>query len=178
MATTRYRHNSDRTVRTNRATPKMAPGHPPELQPKAGAENLTPPPTKQVDTLALARSTSWGHSLGDPGDNPGKNGFGGASSLHPGERAGAATIKATAPVDAVLDNLITETRKPKPSTLGGDSWQTRSAEYADAKGYPITPGTANRGADSGSPGGAVPLKTGNPTSDWDARRAAMLKQAK
>ena len=48
--------------------------------PKTGAPGPTPAPVKQVDALALARSTSWGHSLGDPGDNSGKNGYGGTSS--------------------------------------------------------------------------------------------------
>ncbi len=170
MATQKYRSRLDHTVGANGATPKTAPGHPPELQPKAGAENLTPPPTKQVDTLALARSTSWGHSLGDPGDNPGKQGFGGASSVNPGECAGKATIDPQASTDTVLDSLI---RGGVAALDKGDDWQTRKL---DDTASPVHPAMAKRGIADGSPGGTIPAKNGNPAADWDARRAAMLKQ--
>lgn len=169
MATTKYRHSSDRTVDTNKTTPKMAPGHPAELQPKSGAENRTPAPTRQVDTLALARSTSWGHSLGDPGDNPGKNGFGGASSVNPGERAGPATVSPQAKTDRVLDALV---RGGVRALDTGDDWQTRKL---DDQASPVHPAMAKRAVDSGSPGGTIPAKNGNPSDDFDQRRAAALK---
>jgi hypothetical protein len=174
MATNKWRHKSDLTVGENESSPTKVPGRP-AVKYKTGGENLTPSPTKQVDTLALARSTSWGHSLGDPGDNPGKNGFGGASSVNPGERAGPATVSPQAPTDNVLEGLI---RGGVRALDTGDDWQTRNAAYADPKPFPSAHGQAKRGVDSGSPGGTIPAKNGNPTSDWDARRAQQLKQAK
>ena len=103
-----------------------------------------------------------------------RNGWGGASSVQPGETV-SAKLKVNAPVDAVLDNVIRGSGKRKPSDIGGDDWQTRTV---DPTPYPTTRGMAKRGIADGSPGSQVPAKNGNPTSDWDARRAAALKQAK
>jgi hypothetical protein len=161
MAFQGYRSKKDFTTGENRGSPARVAGKPP-MKYKDGLENLTPPPTKPVETPDHARSTSWGRSDGNPRTgNPGQQGYGGSSSTRPGEAPAPATIKATAPVDAVLDSLIRETGEPKPSALGGDSWQTRSAAYADAEPYPTTPGTRKRGPADGSPGtNTIPAKTG------------------
>ena len=145
---------------------------------RTGGENKTPAPTKQVDTLALARSTSWGHSLGDPGDNPGKSGYGGASSINPGERAGPATVNPQAPTDGVLGALVKGGVRALDTD---DDWQTRRLDDEGDKNLgtsPVHPAMTTRGVDSGSPGGTIPAKNGNPTSDWDARRAAALTRTK
>jgi hypothetical protein len=172
MAFQGYRHKSDKTVGENAASPTKVPGYGRPVAYKTGAENKTPSPTGPVTTPDMARTTSWGRSSGAAGDNPGKAGFGGPSSVNPGERAGPATVDPQAPVDGVLNALIQGGVRALDTA---DDWQTRKVNDT---AYPTTPGTAKRGPASGSPGGTVPLKNGSPTSDWDARRAAALKQAK
>lgn len=169
MATQKYRSRLDKTVGENRGSPTKVPGHGQVAFPKGG-ENKTPAPTGAVTTPDQARATSWGRSGGAAGDNSGKNGFGGASSVNPGERPGPATVNPQASTDRVLDALISGGVRALDT---GDDWQTRKV---DDTAYPTTPSLAKRGADSGSPGGTIPAKNGNPTSDWDARRAAQLKQ--
>lgn len=156
MATQSYRSRLDKTVGENSASPVKVAGRPP-VKYKTGGENLTPPPTKPVTTPEMARSTSFGRSSGDAGDNPGKNGFGGASSVNPGERPGPATVNPQASTDSVLSALI---HGGVAALDKGDDWQTRSDAYADAKGYPLHDGLAKRRVDSGSPGGTIPAKTG------------------
>jgi hypothetical protein len=166
MATQRYRHKTDRTVGENESSPTRA-THParPELEVKPGGENRTPAPVAAPSTTAdQARSTSWGRDSGGPGGNPGKNGFGGPSSLNPGERAGAATINPQAPTDAVLDAVI---RGGAHGAQVSDDWQTRdlSDPHDNKHGRPpVHPAMASRAADSGSPGGTVPATTGAPVS--------------
>lgn len=162
MATTKYRHKSDRTVGENAASPTKVAGRGP-VKYKIGTENKTPAPVKPAPTPDELRSTAWGRG------SYGANGWGGASSVQPGEKVQSA-LKVNAPVDAVLDNVI------RGSESGGDDWQTRKV---DPTPYPTTRGMAKRSPADGSPGvNTLPTKNGNPTSDWDARRAAMLKQAK
>ena len=170
MSTQKYRHGSDRTVGENRSSPTKVPGYGRPVTYRDGTENKTPAPTRPVTTPDMARSTSWGRSSGAPGDNPGKQGYGGASSVNPGERAGPATVNPQASTDRVLDVLIS----------GGvaaldrqDNWQTRTL---DDSAPPVHPAMAKRGIDSGSPGSAVPAKNGNMSSDFDARRAAAVKR--
>ena len=108
MATQKYRSQLDNTVGENEAGPTRA-VHParPELAVKAGAENKTPAPlAKPLTTGEIARATSWGRSMGDAGDNASKQGYGGPSSLNPGEKGGVATVNPLATTDAVLDGLI------------------------------------------------------------------------
>ncbi len=177
MATQKYRSRLDATVGENKASPTKVAGRGP-VRYKDGTENATPAPVKQVDALSIARSTSWGHSLGDPGDNPGKNGYGGASSINPGERAGKATVAPQAPTDNVLDALISGGIAALDK---GDDWQTRQLDDEGDKNHgtsPVHPSFAKRGPASGSPGGVIPTKNGSPTSDWAQRRAQQLKEAK
>lgn len=155
MATQNYRDRSDETVKLNELTAKIAPGHAPEQQPKPGAENRTPSPVRPVTTTAdQARSTSWGRSGGGPGDNPGKQGYGGASSLNPGERSAPATINPNAPNDAVLQGLI-EGRTARLDAQ--DPWQTRPV--TDEQAVPTTFGHRDRTADSNA--AKVPAKLGD-----------------
>ncbi len=167
MAHQGYRHKSDKTVGENKASPTKVAGRGP-VKYKTGTENKTPAPVKPAPTPDELRSTAWGRG------SYGANGWGGASSVQPGETV-SAKLKVNAPVDAVLDNVIRGSGKRKPSDIGGDDWQTRTV---DPTPYPTTRGMAKRGIADGSPGSQVPAKNGNPTSDWDARRAAALKQAK
>lgn len=151
MATQSYRHKTDKTVGANVTTQKLAPGHAPELQPKPGAENKTPAPTRTPEQM---RSTSWGRSGGDPGDNSGKNGYAGASSLNPGERSGPATVNPLASTDAVLDNII------RDKEAGGDSWQTRRLDDPRDHNKAASPIHPAMHKNTGSPSGVVPPKTG------------------
>lgn len=177
MATQRYRSRLDKTVGENEASPTRA-THParPEVQPKPGAENRTPAPVAPPSTTAdMARSTSWGRSSGAPGDNPGKSGFGGPSSLNPGERSGPATINAQASHDAVLDALV---KGGAHGAQVSDDWQTRQLGGEGKEGrVPSHPNMrpANAG---GAPLGQVPAKTGMraDADDSDARRNAALKR--
>ena len=171
MATQSYRHRLDRTVGENASSPTKVAGRPP-VKYRDGSENKTPAPVKPVMTPDMARSTSFGRSSGDPGDNSSKNGFGGASSVNPGEKSGPATVNPQASTDRVLDALISG---GVAALDKGDDWQTRKL---DDTASPVHPAMAKRGIADGSPGSQVPAKNGNPTSDFDARRAAMLKEAK
>jgi len=137
MATQKYRSRLDKTVGENRGSPTKVPGHGQVAFPKGG-ENKTPSPTKAVTTPDQARSTSWGRSSGAPGDNSGKQGFGGASSVNPGERPGPATVNPQASTDTVLDSLI---RGGVRALDTGDDWQTR---VVDPTPYPTTRGMAKR----------------------------------
>ena len=100
MAFQGYRHKSDKTVGENEASPTKVAGHP-EMTYHDGTSNNMLAPVREASITETARSTSWGRSMGDAGDNPGKQGYGGPSSVNPGERPGAATVAADAPVDAV-----------------------------------------------------------------------------
>jgi hypothetical protein len=157
-----YRHKSDKTVGENKASPTKVAGRGP-VKYRTGAENKTPAPLKPAPTPDELRSTSWGRG------SYGANGWGGPSSVQPGETV-SAKLKVNAPVDAVLDNVI------KGSGIEADDWQARNAAYADPKPLPSVYGQEKRGADSGSPGSAVPAKNGNMSSDFDARRAAAVKR--
>jgi len=170
MATQKYRSRLDKTVGENRSSPTKVPGHGQVAFPKGG-ENKTPAPVKPVMTPDMARSTSFGRSSGDPGDNSGKQGYGGSSSTRPGEAPAKATVNPQAGTDRVLDALISG---GVAALDRGDDWQTRKLD--DTGASPVHPAMSKRGIDSGSPGATVPAKNGNPTSDRDARRAAMLKQ--
>lgn len=160
MAFQGYRHRTDKTVGANVTTQKLAPGHPPEKQPKAGAENKTPAPVRAPTTTPdMARSTSFGRSSGDNGDNSGKQGYGGPSSLNPGERAGPATVNPQAPTDRVLSALI---EGGTAALDKGDDWQTRSLDDPHDNPHKASPAhpfmkPANQG---GAPSGKVPPKTG------------------
>lgn len=170
MSTQKYRDRSDGTVAENSGTSR--PVHParPELNVKPGGENKTPAPVASPSTTAdIARSKSWGRSMGDMGDNSGKAGYGGASSLNPGERPAPATINPLAAKDVVLENII---RGGAHGAQVGDDWQTRPVSKDQ---YPTTRGMTARGA-GGSPSGTVPAKTGAPVSDAAARRNAGLKR--
>ncbi len=172
MATQRYRDRSDETVGLNELTPSVAPGHAPEKQPAPGAENKTPAPLSTAE-LARVKDTAWGRAGDQPGDqNPGKNGYGGASSLSPGQRAPAAKVNPLAPRDAVLDAVIA--RGTARAGALNDDWQVRRIEDTQ---LPAAGGLVKRGIDSGSPGGTVPASTGMTSSDADERRAAALQRA-
>lgn len=176
MATQKYRSRSDQTVAENEGTSR--PVHParPELPVKAGAENKTPAPVAAPTTTPdMARSTSWGRDSGGPGGNSGKQGYGGPSSLNPGERAGPATVNGNAKTDTVLDGLI---RGGVRALDQGDNWQTRSLDDPHDnphKAAPVHPNMkpANSG---GAPAGQVPSKLGAPVTDDSAlRRNERLK---
>jgi len=174
MATQSYRHRLDKTVGENASSPTKVAGRPP-VKYRDGTENKTPAPTGPVTTPDQARSTSWGRSGGAAGDNPGKQGYGGASSVNPGERPGPATVNPQASTDRVLDALISGGVQALDTA---DDWQTRRLDDTgdkNLKASPVHPAMAKRGIDSGSPGSAVPAKNGNMSSDFDARRAAQLK---
>jgi hypothetical protein len=168
MAFQGYRHKSDKTVGENEASPTKVAGHP-EMTYHDGTSNKTPAPVREVSTTDLARSTSWGRSMGDPGDNSSKQGYGGASSLSPGERSGPATISASAPVDAVKDALVSGGAK---GAQRSDDWQTRSQDFTSEQADPTAKGMRSRNNE----GGIVPKKIGASILDNSAaRRAAMLR---
>lgn len=178
MATQSYYERSTKKsgVDVERLRQTQVPGHPPELQPKPGAEGRTPSPTRApTSTADQARSTSWGRSDGsrDAGNsNPGKQGFGQASSLNPSEKAGPATIDPLGPAgaDPILQNLRMGTARAIDADNGAD-WQTRNSDYADAKGFPPAMGMRPRGAD-----GTIPKTTQPADGDEAARRQAGLKR--
>ncbi len=175
MAHQKYRGSSDHTVGENRSSPTKVPGYGKPVAYRTGGENKTPAPVKSFDPLT-ARDSAWGRASGAQ-NNPGANSYAGPSSLGVGEKADPATVAPQARTDNVLDALI---RGGVKTLDNDDNWQTRKLDDQGDKGHgtsPVHPSFAKRGADSGSPGGTIPMKNGNPTSDWDARRAAMLKQA-
>jgi hypothetical protein len=178
MATQKYRSRLDKTVGENAASPTKVPGYGRPVAYRKGGENATPAPTGPVTTPEQARATSWGRSGGAAGDNPGKNGFGGRSSVNPGERAGPATVNPQASTDGVLDSLV---RGGVAALDNADDWQTRRLDDTgdkNLKSSPVHPAMTKRSVDNGRPGGTIPAKNGNPTSDWDARRSAALMRAK
>lgn len=170
MATQAYRDRSDETVAENSGTSR--PVHParPELPVKAGSENKTPAPLTTAD-LTRRKDTAWGRAGDQPQDqNPGKNGFGGPSSIPPGTHAPAATVNPMAPRDLVLDAIV------KGGAHGAqisDDWQTR--EVSDTP-FPSAMNMRTRAPDSGSPGSKVPAATSPASSDADARRSAAVKR--
>jgi hypothetical protein len=161
-----YRHKSDKTVGENEKSPTKVAGHP-EMTYHDGTSNKTPAPVKEVSQTDISRSTSWGRSMGDVGDNPGKNGFGGASSLSPGERSGPATIDPTSPVDAVKDALISGGGK---GAQRADSWQTRSEDFTSEQADKTAWGNKTPAA-----GPTIPKKIGAIDGNALARRNAMLR---
>jgi hypothetical protein len=166
MATQSYRHRLDKTVGENASSPTKVAGRPP-VKYRDGSENKTPAPTGAVTTPDQARSTSWGRSGGAAGDNPGKQGYGGASSVNSGEKSGPATVNPQAGTDRVLDALISG---GVAALDKGDDWQTRKL---DDQASPVHPAMAKRGIADGSPGSQVPAKNGNPSADFDQRRAPL-----
>jgi hypothetical protein len=157
-----------------------APGHEHEAETpyRDGGENKTPSPVHPSDAagLEMARSTSWGRSDGAPGANSGRMGYGGPSSVNPGERAGPAAIDPMSPgnhpgtYDPVMDAVL---RGGARAADALDDWQTRRVDDTQA---PAAGNLVKRGIDSGSPGGVVPASTGMTSSDADARRAAALQR--
>jgi hypothetical protein len=118
------------------------------------------------DQISKVRAPSaQGYGMNAGGSNP--------SSVAPDKIAQtmsplAANLKASVDDDGVLDDVIAHGTKLDDEING----QLRKIAGGNV---PTHSAFAKRGVDSGSPGGTVPAKTGNPTSDWDARRAAMLK---
>jgi hypothetical protein len=157
MATSNYRSRFDQTTGENSGSTR--PVHPsrPELQVQAGAENKTPAPVKRV---AMNEK--------DPQRGYGNNHDATPSSILPGETV-TAPFSAMAPVDTALDAI-----KQRGSRV------PNSDDLKDVESnVPTHPAMAKRAPDSGSPGiQKFPEKNGSPTSDWDARRAAQLKEAK
>ena len=127
MATSAYmpRDTEKKNVDVTKLAQTQAPGHPPELQPKAGAENRTPSPTRApADLGEIARSKSWGRDNG----NPGAQAYGGPSSLNPSEKAPPANINPHGPgdfIDPVLRNLAMGTARAIDQN---DDWQTRDVD--------------------------------------------------
>lgn len=170
MATQAYmsRNSDGKKVDVTKLAQRQAPGHPAELQPRDGAENRTPAPTREpTSTADLARSTSWGRSSGDMGDNPGKAGYGGASSLNPSEKAGDPVFSPLGPAgaDPVLRNLAMGTAR---AIDANDDWQTRQV---DKTPYPARHGMKHRTGD-----GAIPKTTQPASGDEASRRNAALKR--
>jgi len=136
------------------------PVHPgaPELSVRPGGENRTPAPINFPSTTAdQARSTSWGRSGSKATDNPGANGYGGPSSLNPGERAAAATINAGASTDVVLEGLI------RDGAHGQPDWQTRDLTSAHDNPHGRVP--THDAMKGPAPAGTVPARTGTPAFD-------------
>ena len=168
MATSAYmpRDTEKKNVDVTKLAQTQAPGHPPELQPKAGAENRTPSSTRDaMTTMELAKATSWGRSRGDGKDNPGKMGNATPSSLNPSEKAGPATIDPTGP--AGQDPIIRNLRMGAARAIdANDDWQTRKLDSTGSA--PYAHGMKPRTSD-----GTVPQKLGgSPMADEMKRRAA------
>jgi hypothetical protein len=156
MAYQGYRSKTDKTVGENEASPTKVAGRP-DLKYRDGGENRTPAPVREVSITETARSTSWGRSMGDAGDNSGKQGYGGPSSVNPGERTGPATVNPCAPVDAVKDAILAGGAK---ATQRSDDWQTRNSDYTSEQADPTAWGNRSRAMDDGSPGSVIPKKNG------------------
>ena len=170
MAYQGYRHESDKTVGSNEGTKSTAPGHEHAVTtPPPGGENKTPAPLNTAgDVRAMLKDRAWGRAGDQPQDqNSGKNGFGLASSLHPGEKGAPATLNPQAGTDAVLEGLQ---RGGLKALDVQDDWQTRKTK-SDA--IPTTFGMHKPAA-----GATVPSTTGHsPMADEANRRAAALKAA-
>ncbi len=151
MATQSYmpRDTEKKNVDVTKLAQTQAPGHPPELQPKPGAENRTPAPTRApADLSEIARSKSWGRDNG----NPGAQAYGGPSSLNPSEKAPPANIDPHGPAgaDPVLRNLAMGTARAVDQS---DNWQTR-------RDVPSTGFKPALGMHAPKSDGTVPSKTG------------------
>ena len=123
-----------------------------------GGENKTPAPTRPAapDVVSSIRAPSKA--------SYGMNGYSGSSSADPGFSVTsplADNLKASSD-DGTLDKII------KGGAAGGDDWQTRKLDNSNV---PVHSAMEKRGIDSGSPGGTVPAKNGNPSSNFDTRRA-------
>ena len=154
MATTNYMPRGGRDndpARVQKSAQKLAPGHAPELQPRPGAENRTPAPTRVYDPTAKDRT--WGRESG----NPGGNAYSGASSLSPGQKAPPATIDPHGPggADPVLKNLAMGVKR---AIDGDDNWQQRDLNDAGDRNRGRVPTHPNMTGPS--PGGTVPAKCG------------------
>lgn len=165
MATQAYmpRDSEKKKVDVTKLAQTLAPGHPPELQPKSGAENRTPAPTRDpYSTFENAKSTSWGRAgKGAINEkNASAMGYGGPSSINPSEKAGPATIDPHGPAgaDPVLKNLAMGTARAIDQN---DDWQTRklnstgSAPYADGMRPRTSDGTVPAKLGGGSLSDAV-----------------------
>jgi hypothetical protein len=85
----------------------------------------TSPPTKTAGEQALARDRAWGGGTA----NPGANRYSGSSVLRPGQKADPATISATAPVDPVMDRLLS--RPLADAKAGGNELDLQSPQTRD-----------------------------------------------
>jgi hypothetical protein len=149
MANQSYRNRLDNTVGTNSGTKKVVHPAAPELQPKPGAENKTPSPTRTYDP------TAKDHTYGRANGNPGTNAYAGAVSIMPGQKAMPAAVNPGAPVDAVLEGLQHGGVRGLDSQ---DDWQTRS--LTDPHDNPKGRVPTNPGAQGARAGGTVPAKCG------------------
>jgi len=140
-------------------------GFTPGRNPTAGPVK-TPAPTRPAPTPDEMRSTSWGRG------SYGANGWGGASSLEPGATTKLNALTAQPDPDPALALLQQRGLNTKDED---NALNTQIRDIGD-NNVPVHSAFAKRGADSGSPGGTVPLKNGNPSADFDARRAAAVKR--
>ena len=166
MATQKYL-DRDTVAKTDVTKLKetLAPGHPAELQPKPGAENRTPSPTRSIGEQAIMREEAWGGaSTLEPGqNNPGRNRYSGGVVLAPGFKADGANIFGEAVFgpagpDPILRNMAMGTKRAIDQN---DDWQVRHDYDDGAQKVGSAHGHVKRGANSGSPGTtAVPAKCG------------------
>jgi hypothetical protein len=90
----------------------------------------TPPPTKTAGEQAALKDQAWGGAGSRPGGgNPGMNRYAGEVALRPGMKAQPATISATAPVDPVLDRLLS--RPLADAKTGGNEVDLKSPQTRD-----------------------------------------------
>ncbi len=90
----------------------------------------TPPPTKTAGEQAAIKDQAWGGGGSRPGGgNPGMNRYAGSVSLPPGVKAQPATLSATAPVDPVMDRLLS--RSLADAKTGGNEVDLKSPQTRD-----------------------------------------------
>lgn len=115
--------------------------------------NKTPPPVNPAaPSPDMVREKAWG------GTNYGANQYPDKAYADPGETV-TAGLKVNAPQDEVLDAIIAGGAHSVDMGPHADvNWQTRAYDPND--NVPVHSAMEKRGADSGSPGGTVPKKTG------------------
>jgi len=142
--------------------------------PNTGAPGKTPAPTSA--DLARMKDVAYGRT------SYGGNAYAGRVVADPGKSVTsplADQLKAKAAESDGGDLLRTIIERGTARGPAADvELQSPQTRDVSKEPYPSAHGMQQRGIDSGSPGAVVPATTGQPSGDYDARRAAQLRNAK
>ncbi len=139
--------------------------------PNTGAPGFTPAPTKPVSPDVISRPRSpigAGYGMSGGAENP--------SSIAPGYGGPQTQLGKNLEASVDDDGLLARIRRMGVGKGVIADVDLQSPQTRDVSKEPF-PSAHGMHKPAGSPSGSVPATTGQPSDDYDARRAAMLKEA-